>query len=159
MTKSLPIGQLSKETGVKIPTIRYYEGVGLLPKPVRMVSQRRTYDASDIKRLRFIRHARELGFDVDDIRQLLTLSDQPTQPCCDVDAIARGHLVDIQSRIRRLNALKSEISRMIKQCAKGRIANCRVIEVLANHEHCAHHDQTVPTRAVRSRRGKQLQIS
>jgi DNA-binding transcriptional MerR regulator len=152
MTKSMPIGQLAKETGVKIPTIRYYEGVGLLPPPVRIQSHRRVYDTSDVKRLRFIRHARELGFEVDDIRQLLMLSDQPTHLCCAVDAIARSHLADIQSRIRRLNALKAEVSRMIKQCAKGRIADCRVIEVLANHEHCTHHDQTVLTGAVRSTR-------
>ena len=115
MTKSLPIGQLAKETGVKIPTIRYYEGVGLLPPPVRSDSQRRVYDTSDVKRLRFIRHARELGFEVEDIRQLLALSDQPSRSCREVDAIARRHLSDIQSRIRRLNALNAGVSRMINQ--------------------------------------------
>lgn len=139
MMKSLPIGELASQTGVKVPTIRYYEGVGLLPQPVRSQSQRRVYDGSDVKRLRFIRHARELGFDVEDIRQLLALADQPTRSCREVDAIARRHLVDIQSRLRRLNALKAEVSRMIQHCAKGRVADCRVIEVLADHQHCAHH--------------------
>lgn len=140
MMKSLPIGGLARETGVKIPTIRYYESVGLLPKPARIASQRRVYDGNDVKRLKFIRHARELGFDVDDIRELLKLSDQPSQSCRAVDTIARRHLRDIQSRMKRLKALEDEVSRMIRQCAKHKIANCRVIEVLASHEHCAHHD-------------------
>ena len=141
MMKPLPIGGLAHETGVKIPTIRYYESVGLMPKPARLASQRRTYDENDVKRLRFIRHARELGFDVEDIRELLKLSDSPSQSCRAVDTIARRHLDDIKSRMRRLKALEDEVSRMIRQCAKRRIANCRVIEVLASHEHCAHHDR------------------
>lgn len=139
MTKTLPIGGLARETGVKVPTIRYYESVGLLPKPARIASQRRIYDDTDIERLRFIRHARELGFEVGDIRELLKLSDQPHQSCGAVDAIARRHLEDIKSRLRRLKALEREVARMIRQCAKGRIASCRVIEVLASHDHCAHH--------------------
>lgn len=73
--KSLPIGALSQQTGVKVPTIRYYEGVGLLPAPDRTESNRRTYGPDAVSRLRFIRHARELGFEVDAIRQLPALAD------------------------------------------------------------------------------------
>ncbi len=138
MLKSLPIGRLARQTGVKVPTIRYYEGVGLLPIPARAQSKRRLYDLGDVTRLRFIRHARELGFEVGDIRQLLALSDQPDRPCKEVDAIAHRHLNEINSRITRLQTLKAEVNRMIKQCAKGRIAHCRVIEVLSDHEHCVH---------------------
>ena len=136
MPKLVAIGGLAASTGVKVPTIRYYEGVGLLPKPPRTDSNRRLYDGDAVRRLRFIRHARELGFEIDDIRQLLTLADEPNRPCREVDAIAHRHLVEIESRLRRLKALKTEVSRMINDCAKGSVANCRIIDVLAHHEHC-----------------------
>jgi DNA-binding transcriptional MerR regulator len=73
---------------VKVPTIRYYEQIGLLPKPPRSKSNRRRYDATDLHRLAFIRHARELGFDVEAIRALLTLQDNPDQSCVAADVIA-----------------------------------------------------------------------
>jgi DNA-binding transcriptional MerR regulator len=139
MMKDLPIGGLSRETGVKVPTIRYYESVGLLPAPLRTESNRRLYGPETVDRLRFIRHARELGFEVDAIRQLLELSDEPERSCAEADAIARRHLAEINSRIKRLGALKREVQRMIDECAKGRIAECRVIDVLSHHEHCLHH--------------------
>jgi DNA-binding transcriptional MerR regulator len=137
--KTIPIGELSRQTGVKVPTIRYYESVGLLPPPVRTESNRRLYGPPSVKRLRFIRHARELGFEVDAIRQILDLSDQPEHSCAAADAIARRHLAEINSRIKRLGALKREVQRMIVECAQGRIAECRVIDVLTHHEHCLHH--------------------
>lgn len=130
------IGEAAKHSGVKVPTIRYYEQIGLLGRTSRAANNRRTFDAADLRRLGFIRHARELGFEIDAIRQLLTLADQPDRPCGEVDAIAQRHLVDIEGRIKRLKALKKEISRMITQCAKGSVADCRIIDVLAHHEHC-----------------------
>lgn len=137
--KTVPIGELSRQTGVKVPTVRYYESVGLLPAPERTKSKRRLYGPASVKRLRFIRHARELGFEVDAIRQLLDLSDQPEHSCAAADAIARRHLAEINSRIKRLGVLKREVQRMIDECARGRIAECRVIDVLSHHEHCLHH--------------------
>lgn len=138
MSEPVAIGALATATGVKVPTIRYYESVGLLPVPSRTKGNRRFYGEATVQRLRFIRHARELGFEVDAIRQLLELSDQPNRPCREVDAIAHRHLADIESRIVRLKALKTEVSRMIKQCAKDTVAHCRVIDALAHHEHCMH---------------------
>ena len=138
MQREVPIGVLARETGVKVPTIRYYESVGLLPEPARSPSNRRTYGERDVQRLNFIRHARELGFEVDQIRELLTLADQPQRPCSEADAIAREHLVDIESKIARLTALRTEVQRMLASCAHGSIADCRVIEVLADHAHCRH---------------------
>ncbi|MES1179718.1 MAG: MerR family DNA-binding protein, partial [Hyphomicrobium sp.] len=93
-----------------------------------------------VKRLKFIRHARELGFEVDAIRELLGLAEQPQRSCAKVDALAREHLQAITSRIERLTALKAEVENMIKACAKGRIAKCRVIDVLSHHEHCLHEE-------------------
>ena len=121
-----------------MPTIRYYENVGLLPSAPRTESNRRQYDDNAVKRLKFIRHARELGFEVDALRELLDLAEQPQRSCAKVDALAREHLQGITSRIERLTALKAEVESMIKVCAKGRIAKCRVIDVLSHHEHCLH---------------------
>jgi DNA-binding transcriptional MerR regulator len=136
MTEPIAIGGLSRKTGVKVPTIRYYESVGLLPEPPRTEGNRRLYDAKAVERLRFIRHARELGFDIEAIRELLNLAQQPQRSCAKVDALARGHLQAISSRIERLTALKTEMESMIRACNKGRIAKCRIIDVLSHHEHC-----------------------
>ena len=137
---AIAIGDLARQAGVKIPTIRYYESIGLLPSAPRTESNRRQYDGQAVKRLKFIRHARELGFEVDAIRELLGLAEQPQRSCAKVDALAREHLQAITSRIERLKALKAEVENMIKACAKGRIAKCRVIDVLSHHEHCLHEE-------------------
>jgi DNA-binding transcriptional MerR regulator len=134
----LSIGGLAQQTGVKVPTIRYYESIGLLPSPSRTESNWRLYDARAVARLKFIRHARELGFEVEAIRELLDLAEQPQRSCAKVDALARAHLQGIVSRIERLTALKAEVESMIKACEKGKIAKCRVIDVLSHHEHCLH---------------------
>lgn len=134
--KPLPIGALALQTGVKVPTIRYYEGIGLLRDPDRTESNRRTYGADAVQRLKFIRHARELGFSIEAIRELLDLSVQPERSCEAVDAIARGHLDQIEGRIARLSALRAELRRMTSECGRGRVAECRVIEVLADHDQC-----------------------
>lgn len=134
--KPISIGTLSRETGVKVPTIRYYEQVGLLPAPDRAHNNRRTYGPEMVRRLRFIRHARELGFEVEAIRQLLSLGADPHQSCDEADRIARAHLADIESKIARLTALRAEVRRMLDQCAHGEVKDCRVIEVLADHSLC-----------------------
>jgi DNA-binding transcriptional MerR regulator len=132
------IGEAARGSGVKVPTIRYYEQIGLLPPPPRTEGNRRRYDASDLRRLTFIRHARELGFEVEAIRTLLALADKPEQSCEKADQIARAHLVEIDSRIGRLTALRAEVQRMTEECAHARVADCRVIEVLADHARGAH---------------------
>jgi DNA-binding transcriptional MerR regulator len=87
---------------IKVPTIRYYEEIGLLPAPGRSESNRRRYSEEAIRRLTFIRHARELGFEVDTIRELLRLQDEPDRRCDEVDALAREHLAEIEEKIARL---------------------------------------------------------
>jgi DNA-binding transcriptional MerR regulator len=82
------IGEAARRSGVKVPTIRYYEQIGLLPAASRSEGNRRLYDRRDLDRLAFIRHARELGFEVEAIRTLLSLQDDPEQPCAAADAIA-----------------------------------------------------------------------
>lgn len=132
----MSIGTASKLAGVKVPTIRYYEGIGLLPAPPRTDGNRRTFDAADVQRLTFIRHARELGFDLDAIRRFLVLAGRPEQPCAEADAIARAHLADIESRIARLVALRDELRAMVERGGHGHVAECRVLEVLDDHDEC-----------------------
>ncbi|MCF1708442.1 helix-turn-helix domain-containing protein [Tabrizicola sp. J26] len=133
----LTIGKLGAAAGVKVPTIRYYEQIGLLGQPDRSSGNQRLYGASDMNRLAFIRHARELGFPLEAIRELLSLSDHPDQSCTAADAIARRQLSAVRARIARLRALEDELERMVAQCAHGTIAGCRVIEVLGDHGQCA----------------------
>lgn len=134
----LTIGKLGQAAGVKVPTIRYYEQVGLLPEPDRSAGNQRLYERATLDRLTFVRHARELGFPLEAIRDLLSLSDQPDQSCAAADAIAKAQLAAVQARISRLRALEAELHRMVAQCAHGSIADCRVIEVLGDHALCAH---------------------
>lgn len=131
----LTIGRLAREAGCKVQTIRYYEQIGLMPEPARTEGNQRRYGARHAQRLAFIRHARELGFPLEAVRELLSLSDDRDRSCAAADAIAREHLTAVERRIARLNVLKAELERMIEQCRGGRIADCRVIEVVADHSH------------------------
>lgn len=134
----LTIGKLGEKTGVKVPTIRYYEQIGLLSKPERSSGNHRLYSRNSLDRLAFIRHARELGFPLEAIRDLLSLSDRPDQSCAAADAIASVQLKGVRARIARLKALELELARMVDQCAHGAISDCRVIEVLGDHDQCTH---------------------
>jgi len=124
------IGELARRAGYAVQTVRYYEEIGLMPKPPRTAGGQRRYGDHLVKRLLFIRRARDLGFAVEDIRSLLDLAARPEQPCASVDAIAATHLAEIDAKIASLKALRREISRMLECCAKRRVAECRVIDVL-----------------------------
>ena len=150
MASSVPshlqsIGKLAAATGVKVPTIRFYEQIGLLVPPPRTASDRRLYDDAALRRLSFIRHARQLGFDLDAIRSLLDLSDHPDRPCGDANSIAERHLADVTEKIAQLQALRTELSRMSAECAGGRVSACKVIEVLQDHDLCMDGDHRVST--------------
>jgi len=131
MTKRLAIGDLARQTGTKVNTIRFYEDIGLLPRAVRTASGRRSYGIPDVRRLAFIRHGRALGFSVEEIRSLLALSDEPERDCAEAAAIARRHLQDIETRIARLETLRDALSEVAVSCEGGRARDCRVIEAIA----------------------------
>lgn len=133
---NLPIGELSRRTGVKVPTIRFYEQIGLLAAPPRTDGNQRRYGKPEVERLNFIRHSRELGFEVEDIRELLEMAASPQASCHQADSIARNHLTEIDRRIASLTALRGELTRMVEECGHGRICDCRIIEVLADHGEC-----------------------
>lgn len=138
MQQEISIGEAARHSGVKVPTIRYYEQIGLLPAAPRTQGNRRLYAAEDTRRLAFIRHARELGFELDTIRALLNLQENPNQSCASADAIAKARLVEVKQRIASLMALQGELEAMVEGCRHGKVGGCRVIEVLADHGQCMH---------------------
>lgn len=127
----LTIGDLSKATATKVETIRYYERIGLLAAPDRTSGNYRAYKKSDLDRLSFIRRARDLGFGLEQVRELLGLSDQKQRSCEAVDVIARDHLADVDRKLADLKALRRELDSIIRHCGRGTIGECRIIEALA----------------------------
>ena len=133
----LSIGDLSRHTGVKVPTIRYYEQMGLMSAADRTEGNQRRYEPSDRDRLAFIKHARDLGFTIEAIRELLDLSGHPERPCTHADDIAARQLHIVRDKITRLRRLEQELGRMISTCHEGHVKDCYVIRSLANHELCS----------------------
>jgi DNA-binding transcriptional MerR regulator len=130
--KPLTIGKLSLETGVKVVTIRYYEQVGLMPVPSRTDANYRTYGVDHRRRLRFIRRCRDLGFTLDQVRDLLRLSSEKTKACAEVDRIAEQHRGTVEEKLTDLTRLANELRRLSACCrGKGLIADCRIIEALS----------------------------
>jgi Cu(I)-responsive transcriptional regulator len=125
------IGELARVADTKAETIRYYERIGLLPPPPRTAGNYRDYSAEHVRHLSFARRARDLGFSIEQIRELLDLADQKERSCEAVDAIARGHLADVKRKLADLAALRRELDSLIGQCRHGTIAECRILEALA----------------------------
>lgn len=138
MSKMLMIGDLATATGTKVNTIRFYEEIGLMRRAARTESGRRTYGVGDLERLRFIRHARKLGFETDEIRSLLALGDDPERQCDEVAGIALRHLADVNQKITRLMLLRDELGQIAGSCAGGIVSECRILESLSA-------EHTVPT--------------
>jgi MerR family mercuric resistance operon transcriptional regulator len=128
----MKIGELAAATGCHFETIRYYEKVGLLPKPQRSASGYRAYRPGDIARVRFITRGRALGFSLDEIRSLLHLSESPGLACGDVDALARQHLVEVREKLAQLQRMEAELVATIERCRGGQRATCAVLESLAH---------------------------
>ncbi len=129
--KHYSIGEAARHSGVKVPTIRYYESIGLLPAPPRAGNDRRLFDTVALERLAFIRHARGMGFEMDEISALLSLRDNPRQSCAKADEIARTRLADIEERIQQLEELRAELRSMIDKCNSTRVSGCNIIEGLS----------------------------
>ncbi|WP_246696002.1 MerR family transcriptional regulator [Methylorubrum populi] len=131
---NISIGELSRRAGVKVPTIRYYEGAGLMLAPVRTEGQQRRYSEAEVARLIFIKHSRDLGFEIDAIRELLSLSATTSHQLIEVDAVARRHLAEVERRIGQLTGLREELQRLVECHDQGKMAGCRLIEVLMDHD-------------------------
>jgi DNA-binding transcriptional MerR regulator len=131
------IGELSRRTKVKVPTIRYYEDMGLLAEAERTAGNQRRYDKAGLERLSFIRHARDLGFSIEAILSLIELQEHPDRSCKAADKIATSQLVDVRAKIKRLKALEKELVRISKGCdGSGVSEDCYVLASLSDHGLC-----------------------
>lgn len=135
MSKTLTIGTLAKQSGVNLETIRFYERSGLLPAPQRSAAGYRHYQEMDVRRLRFIRRGRELGFSLEEIRSLLDLAAHPESPCASADQMVREHLDTIEARIRDLQNMQAELYK-IAGCQSGHAEHCRLLEALDSRDCC-----------------------
>lgn len=131
----LTIGKLAKATDTNVETVRYYEKIGLLPAPARSAGNYRSYDDNHLRRLSFIRRARDLGFSIDHVRELMALADRRDQSCMAVavDVIANHHRNAITRKIADLTALAAGLDTLIDSCSRNTVADCRIIEALAPH--------------------------
>ena len=135
MSKPLTIGVLARDSGVNLETIRFYERSGLLPAPQRSPSGYRHYQEQDVRRLRFIRRGRELGFSLEEIRSLLDLAAHPESPCASADQMVREHLDAIETRIRDLQNMRAELSKLAG-CHSGHAEHCWLLEALDDRDCC-----------------------
>ena len=130
------IGQLSRATGVKVTTIRYYEQMGLLNHEGRTSGNQRRYSQAGLERLAFIRHARELGLSLEAIRALVALEGKGGAACAESHAIAEAHLRDIRDRIRQLKALERELVRIKASCRGDGAGKCSILTAFGDHDLC-----------------------
>lgn len=124
------IGVLSRDTGVKIETIRYYERIGILPAPHRTEGGHRVYPAETVRRLTFVRRARELGFSLQEVRGLLKLAED-RGTCAEVKAITLAHAASVARKIEDLDRLRTVLADMAATCEDGRVPDCPIIEALS----------------------------
>ena len=132
-SEQITIGRLSKRTDCNIETIRYYERIGILPEPPRTSGGHRIYEAEHLKRLIFIRRGRELGFTLEEIRELLGLVDGGDYTCEEVKGITIIHLDDVQQKIKDLRRLERTLKEMVSQCEGGVVPDCPIIDALFQH--------------------------
>jgi MerR family mercuric resistance operon transcriptional regulator len=133
--QTLTIGQLARGAGVGVETIRFYEREGLLAEPDRRPSGYRQYPAEAVKRVRFIRHAKELGFTLKEIQELLELRVDPKSSCSDVRQRAQAKITDIEERIAALAQMKGALERLVRSCrGRGPTDECPILAVLDREE-------------------------
>ena len=130
------IGEVSKRVGIKVPTLRYYEQAGLIPEPDRSLGGQRRYSDSDLERLAFVRHARQLGFSLTQTAALIKLSENTDGDCDEIHQLADTNLGAVRLKLRLLRDLEKELKRIVVGCRSGRVDGCYVIESLSKHELC-----------------------
>ncbi len=129
--ETISIGKVAKKLGINIETIRYYERRGLIKAPPRKESGYRQYPAETVKRIQFIRHAKELGFSLKEIAELLSLRIEQGVTCGDVKKRAEAKIADIEERIFNLQKMKSALSKLAKECkGRGPVSECPILEAL-----------------------------
>ena len=135
MTEKLTISKVAKEAGVNLETIRYYENEGVLPKPPRTPSRYRIFSEDSVKRLRFIKHAQELGFSLKEIKELLSLQVRSDSSCADVRRRAEAKIFDVDEKIKRLQAIKAALVQLTSACSgRGPINTCTILQAMNDRE-------------------------
>jgi Cu(I)-responsive transcriptional regulator len=128
------IGEAAKASGVSAKMIRHYESVGLFPEPARTDSGYRQYGDKEIGTLRFIRHSRDLGFSIEQIRELLGLWQNRKRPSRQVRALAQAHIEELEEKLEDLRAMKATLEHLVHCCHGDERPDCPIIETLARHE-------------------------
>jgi len=126
----LGIGELSRQTGVGIETIRYFEKIGIMPVPGRSEGGNRRYNTDHLQRLFFINRCRQIGFSQKEIKALLSMVDDKGVTCAEVHNITTEHIADIRKKIRDLTKLEKVLTKMANECSRGDIPDCPIIETL-----------------------------
>ncbi len=127
---TMSIGALSKRTGCNVETIRFYERIGIMPKPARTQGGHRVYTQDHLKRLTFVRRSRELGFTLDQVRNLLSLVDSDDYTCDEVKEMTLEHMGDVRHKIADLRKLERVLNDMVSQCDRGAVPDCPVVDAL-----------------------------
>ncbi len=128
--RDLFIGELSRRTGVNIETIRYYERIGVMPRPARSEGGHRLFSDEQLRRLSFIKRSRELGFRLDEIRAMLRLVDEGTLTCGEIHAMTSAHLKAVHRKISDLRRLERVLKTMVAECSRGDVPDCPIIDTL-----------------------------
>jgi MerR family transcriptional regulator, mercuric resistance operon regulatory protein len=128
--KELSIGVLARESGVKIETIRYYEKIGVMPKPPRSAGGYRLYTVEHLKRLAFVRRGRELGFGLDELRELLRLVDRHSYTCVQVRALMLRHAAEVRRKIADLRRLERVMGEISSRCSGEDVPDCPIVDAL-----------------------------
>lgn len=123
--------ELSAATGCNLETIRYYEGIGVLPEPPRTAKGHRAYGASHVARLKFVMRSRELGFSLDQVRELLEMVDRGVQTCAEVHRRTAAHLGDVRSKIADLKRIEHVLSDTLAKCSEAEVPDCPVVDALS----------------------------
>jgi len=135
MSANLSIGLVARRTGATVPTVRYYEEIGLLPAAKRTDAGQRSYDEATVRRLVFIRRCRDFGFSIEQVRELVGLVDEPERPCVEVRDIAASHLEQVRRKLRELKELEASLNAFVcsceTACAGGTSVDCTILEDLA----------------------------
>ncbi len=127
----LNIGQIAKQTGVTVETIRFYEKQGLIAAPQRSEAGYRQYPSETVKRVRFIQHAKEVGFTLKDIGELLALRREPGSSCTDIKLCATQKIEDVDKKIQELKRIREALARMVMKCSgRGPLSTCAILEEL-----------------------------
>lgn len=126
----MKIGQAGAASGCHLETIRYYERIGLLPRPPRTAGGYRDYRHEDVERLQFVTRGRDMGFSLEQIRSLIGLAENADLSCGEVDRVARQHLGQIEAKLDQLHRMASELHRVIESCSGGERARCTILDSL-----------------------------